>query len=215
MPPRKANSTKSKGHRKPKRPNRRRVRDYAAEYGRRIALAESRGLSKSVGRGHARAGERPLPKGPRLVKPTSPVERALKSIRNGQSLRAAAKAEGVTEEHLRRYMKENTTAVRKGKGWEIEDTRPRQYPIFSKGEVVWPWLPLDKAAQAAKFMGAVMAFLENGKDVELEPFHGGGVVDVRGRRHPFETDFNRLYQLSAAGEPNYLEIYKIVAGATQ
>lgn len=39
-----------------------RIRDYAAEYARRVALGESRGLSRSQARGHARIekGERPV-----------------------------------------------------------------------------------------------------------------------------------------------------------
>ena len=110
-------------------------RDYAAEYARRIALAESRGLSRSVGRGHARAGERPRPSGVRLVNPYMPDERALKRMAQGDSLRAAAKAVGVTEERLRRHLKESTNARRIGRRWEISDQRPRQYPF---GRLVRP-----------------------------------------------------------------------------
>jgi hypothetical protein len=189
----------------------RRNRNYQLEYIRRIALAESRDQSRSVGRGHARAGEKPKSPGLRLVNPTLPDERAIKLISKGSSLRSAAKAVGLTEERVRRYLKENTTAARQGRVWIIQDDRPRQFPFYSEGRLVSPWLAPKDASKAGKYDGAVDMFLETGEAALIEPFIGESVVDIHGKRHPFETDLNTLYELDAAGELNFPEIYKIVS----
>jgi hypothetical protein len=201
---------------KPRNPKRRRPigkRDYGAEYARRVALAESRGLSRSVGRGHARAGERIRPPGVRLINPYLPEERAIKRMAHGESLRAAAKAVGVTEERLRRHLKENTDAKPVGRRWEISDQRPRQYPFYSAGRLVSPWLSLEEASKAAHYMQAVQRYLPRGDPALLEPFVDDGVVDIYGHRHPFETDEDTILQLDQAGELNFPEIYKIIAEA--
>ena len=186
-------------------------RDYRAEYARRIALAESRGKSRSVGRGHARAGEKPKPPGLRLINPTAPEERAIKLISGGSSLRSAAKTVGLTEERVRRYLKENTKAHRQGRTWMIQDERPRQFPFYSSGRLISPWLVPKDASKAGKYDGAVDVFLETGEAALIAPFVGDGVTDVYGKRHHFETDLNMLYELDAAGELNFPEIYKIVS----
>jgi hypothetical protein len=205
-------SSKQKGGHGRKRRSVFRRRDYRAEYQRRIALAESRSQSRAVGRGHARAGERPKPAGPRLINPSLPEERAVKLIKEGKSLRAAAKTVGVTDERVRRHLKENTDATRNGRTWLVIDGRPRQFPIYSGGRLASPWLSPDEASRAAKFMAAVTVFLPSGDDGLLEPFVSMGVTDIRGRRFNFETDPNTLFELDAAGELNFPEIYKIVGG---
>jgi hypothetical protein len=203
-------SSKS-NNRKRRNTFRKRNRDYAAEYARRIALAESRGLSRSVGRGHARAGERPRPPGLQLIDPKMPDERAIRAMSRGATLRAAAKAEGLTEESVRRYLKENTQAKRTGGAWSITDLRPRQYPFYSGGRLVSPWLSPEESSRAAKFMQAVQAYLPSGEEGVLEAFAGAGVTDIYGHRHPFEADPDKLYELDHAGELNFPEIYKIVS----
>src|SRR5271167_2258706 len=106
------NSPKRKPKTKPQR-------DYGAEYARRIQGGMSKGLSRSQARGHARAGERPRPS--RQVNPRSKEEMAIKVMAGGITLRDAAKGFGLSEQHLRRYVKENVNAVWKGRRWIIED----------------------------------------------------------------------------------------------
>jgi hypothetical protein len=188
-------------------------RDYRAEYTRRVALAEARGESRSKGRGHARAGERPKPSQPRLISPVQGEERAVKLIKHGSTVRAAAKAVGVSEERVRRYLKENTNAKREGRQWIIRDERARQFPLYSEGRLISPRLAPTETSKAARFMHAVKAFLPSGNEEILAPFVGDGVNDLKGRRLAFETDPNRLYELDAADEPNFPELYKIVSEA--
>jgi hypothetical protein len=190
---------------------RKRHRDYAAEYLRRIANPNKQHLSKSARRGHPLAGERPKLAGLRLINPALPEERAIKLISGGSSLRSSAKAVGLTEERVRRYLKENTTAVRKGRVWTIQDRRPRQFPFYSAGRLTSPWLSPTEASKAARFNLAVQAFLETGEAALIAPFVGDGVTDIHGKHHEFETGLNMLYELDAAGELNFPEIYKIVS----
>jgi hypothetical protein len=146
-----------------------------------------------------------------LIDPKSPFERAVARIKGGSSLRAAAKSEGVREELLRRYLKENTNAKRVGRRWQIEDRRPRQYPFYSQGKLVSPRLSPEEATHAAHFMHAVAEFLPTGDEMLLKPFRGQGVRDISGKSHPFETDENTLYELDSSGELSFPEFYRIVA----
>jgi hypothetical protein len=203
----------------PRRPksgsNRRRKlrsRDYRAEYRRRVQGGLSRGLSISQARGHARAGERPRPPNPIPVNPKSKEEVAIRIMRDtGASLRYTARLTGLSEQHLRRYIKENVGAERVGRSWVFNDQRPRRYPVYSENRLKTLTLTPPEASRAAEFMNAVCGrFLPSGDITFLVPFEGEGVTDINGRFHPFEVDPNRLYELDATGELNFPEFYRII-----
>jgi hypothetical protein len=202
--------TRRRSPNSPKRkPKTTRKRDYGAEYARRIQLGTSKGLSRSQARGHARAGERPKPTRTVIVDPQSSEEKAIRSMKVGFSLRETAKAYGLSEQHLRRYVKENVNATRHGRLWVIDDQRPRRFPVYSDGELKTVTLTPYDASVAASFMHAVRQFLWIGDRQLLAPYDGQGVTDVSGRFHRFETDPNRLYELDSKGELNFPEIYRI------
>jgi len=194
------NSPKRKPKTKPQR-------DYGAEYARRIQGGMSKGLSRSQARGHARAGERPRPS--RQVNPRSKEEMAIKVMAGGITLRDAAKGFGLSEQHLRRYVKENVNAVWKGRRWIIEDQRPRQFPVYSEGELKTLTLKPYEASEAGSYMYSAGRFLRTGDRQLLNAYEGRGVADVNGRFHRFETNPNRLYELDSSREPNFPEIYRI------
>jgi hypothetical protein len=198
-----------------KRPQRldraRTARDFKAEYARRVARGLAAGKSRSQARGHARAGERPRWPGPHLAPGKGPFELAVRQVARGSSLRASAREFGLREETLRRYLKENVQAERRGRKWTITDNRPRQFPIFSDQAIAHPWLTPAEATRASDYTRAVGKFLFSGRRKLLAPFEGAGVTDINGRFHPFETDPDRLYELDAAGELSFPELYKIVS----
>jgi hypothetical protein len=68
------------------------------------------------------------------INPKSKEELAIKVMAGGLPLRDAAKGFGLSEQHLRRYLKENVGATWNGREWIIEDQRPRQIPVYSEGE---------------------------------------------------------------------------------
>lgn len=205
MTDRTGNRTKRRAFKRAKK------RDHSAEYARRIERGLAAGKSRPVSRGHARAGERPKPPGTRLAHGKGPLELAVRKISRGSSLRAAAREFGLPEERLRRYLKENVQAERKGRNWIITDNRPRQFPIYSEGALAKPWLSPAEATRASEYMRAVNRFLYTGRRKLLRPFEGAGVTDIKGRMHAFETDPDALWELDAAGELSFPEIYKIVS----
>jgi hypothetical protein len=172
-----------------------RRRDYRKEYARRVAVAAERGLSRSAARGHPRAGERRRPTTGRAVDPNSREERALKMMRIGGSLRDAASHFRISQERLRAYLKEATGATRENGRWKIVDHRSRQFPFYSNGAVVTPWMSLEQTSEAGRYMQAVKQFLRTGETKFLAPFADGGVHDVNGKLYPFELDENTLYEL--------------------
>jgi hypothetical protein len=159
-----------------------------------------------------RAGERPKP-ARRVVNPNSKEELAIKVMKRGFTLRYAAWGWGLSEQHLRRYLKENVSAVwdRRQREWIIDDQRFRRFPVYSEGELKTLTLPPYDASIAGSFMNDARRFLRTGDRQLLAPYDGPwpGVTDVYGRFHRFETDPNRLYELDAAGELNFPEIYRI------
>ena len=183
-------------------------RDYKAEYQRRIANAEKRGLSRPQARGHPRPGE----KGIRPTAPKNPerLEAAYKTLRDIGSQKAAAKAHDVSVDRLRRYVREKDLAKWDGREWQFTDTRPREMQVISDGEVLF--LTLDGFEQASlngRHLAAVKDFISNDIAV-LEPFIAQSVTDANGKRHPLETDPNTLHRLAAAGTEVFHEIYRLV-----
>jgi hypothetical protein len=186
-----------------------RQRDYRKEYARRAALGEQRGFSRSMARGHPKAGERRRPPSSKTVDPNSREERALKMIRHGGSLHAAAGHFRMSQERLRAYLKETTAATRENGRWKIVDRRLRQFPFYSNGSVVIPWMTNEETSEAARYMQAVKLFLHSGDASFLKPFAGKGARDVNGRSYAFELDENTLYELDHRDEAVIPEQYRI------
>ena len=202
-----------------------RSRNWTLEYQRRIEREMAKGHSRSQARGHPKAGEafisKPAkaksvkpPKGLTepfaLIDPKRSEEQAIKAMTKGASLKGAAAEAGISQERLRRYLKE-TTASYKGRRWTIIDDRPRQFPFYSEERLVTAWLQGDELSDAGKFMHAVKTFLAFGNEKVLKPFEGQGVRDINRKFYSFETDPNVLYELDNAGELSFPEIYKIAA----
>ena len=78
------------------------LRNYGAEYARRIANATARGLSRSQARGHAKAAEAPPRGTPRPIEDDR-LQLALRTLRRQKSLSEAARAARVSPERLRKH----------------------------------------------------------------------------------------------------------------
>jgi hypothetical protein len=186
-----------------------RQRDYRKEYARRVAVASQKGLSRSAARGHPRAGERQKPPSTKTVDPYSREEQALKMMRRGSSLRDAANHYRMSQERLRAYLKETTGATRENGRWKIVDHRLRQFPFYSNGAVVTPWMSLEQTSEAGRYMQAVKQFLRTGDATLLAPSAGKGARDVNARFYPFELDENTIYELDHRDEAVIPEQYRI------
>lgn len=183
-------------------------RDYKAEYRRRIANAAKRGLTRSQARGHARSGEKPLRA--KAIKSDDGLEAALKLLRKIGNQGRAAKEAGVSAERLRRFLRENSLAERRGRRWQITDSRSRRMTVISAGEAREITLSdFDQASLNGKHLAAVGAFLRTNDIDLLRPFDSQSVIDAKGKAHPLETDPNALYRLAHAGSEVFHEVYRL------
>jgi hypothetical protein len=185
-------------------------RDYKAEYRRRIANAEKRGLTRSQARGHPRPGEKGLKPSPRQDT-EQPLEAAFKMLREVGSQKKAAKAHRISVDRLRRYVRQNALAEWTGRHWHFTDTRPRQMQVISGGEIsVLTLKGFEEASLNGRHLAAVKSFLSS-NDIELlKPFVGQSVTGAKGKRYPLETNPNTLHRLAAAGTEVFHEVYRLV-----
>jgi hypothetical protein len=130
-------------------------------------------------------------------------------MRHGGSLRDAAGHFRMSQERLRAYIKETTGATRANGRWKIADRRLRQFPFYSNGAVVTPWMSVEETSEVGRYMQTVKQFLRTGDARLLEPFIGKGARDVSGRLYPFELDENTLYELDHRDEAVIPEQYRI------
>lgn len=187
-----------------------RARDYKAEYARRIASAQRRGLSRSQGRGHARHGEAPARPGP-IRAHDNGLEAALKLLRRTGNQGIAAKEAGVSPERLRRFLRENALAERRGRQWHFSDHRLRRMTVISDGEANTLTLrDFDQASLNGQHLNVVRQFLSSNDRELLFPFEGLAVIDATGRAHSLETNPNTLHRIAAQGEEVFHNIYRLV-----
>ena len=189
-----------------------RIRDYKAEYRRRIERGLTRGLSRSQARGHPKVGEAFTSTG--RVKPQADDKllAALKLLHQGDSQRAAAKSAGITADRLRRFTATNRLAHWDGSKWVMTDDLPRRVKVLTKGTYKSVIVGgFDEASKAGAFENAAGQATETNDPELLLPFKGDGVTDVNGRFHPFETDLNELHRLRQMELPPFHEIYQIIS----
>src|SRR5579872_1973827 len=105
------------------------------EYQRRIARGLARGLSPSQARGHPKVGEAYARAGVKLPLYDRDLETGLRAVRDGKSLKAAAKSAHVSQERLRNYMvKSGVVEKRKGRWTVGQDDRKRETLMYSRGQ---------------------------------------------------------------------------------
>lgn len=183
-------------------------RDYKAEYARRIANAKKRGLSRSQGRGHAKAGEKPIR--PKPLKSDKGLEDALKRLRQIGNQARAAKETGISVERFRRFLRSNSLAERSGKQWRITDNRKREMRVFTGGENRrFTLRDFEQSSLNGSHRAAVKAFWRTNDIDLLRSFEGQSVIDASGQSHPLETDPNALYRIAHAGGDEFHEIYRL------
>ena len=184
-----------------------RKRNYKQEYRRRKARGKQLGISLAAARGHARAGERTRP-AEIATNPRGPEQSGLKMMKHGASLKTAARANRISEERLRRYLRENTDAYRLGKVWKIIDLRRFHLPIYSRGQIVPIWLSDAEATKAGEYLSAVGRFLPTGDASVLSLLPATEFETPRATFTRSRRGRTKVYQLDTAGELSVPEIYK-------
>jgi hypothetical protein len=187
-------------------------RDYKAEYTRRIERGLEKGFSRSQARGHGTSSTS-APRTTRAKRYDRRLETGLKKIRSGQPLSKAARSIAVAPERLSKYVKQTGVGKKKGQQWTIgTDRRKREMPLFTSGQIQTITLKNYKDSQSVgKYMAVVSKFLSTNDESVLREFVGESVLDVKGKRHSFETRPNVLYRLSSTQTETFEEVYRIVA----
>lgn len=181
------------------------MRDFKAEYQRRIAKGLAKGLSRQQARGHRQKTLRGRPNYDRIL------ERGVKRMRDGIPLSSAAAELHVSTERLRNYVQGSGIAKKRKGRWHIaEDNRIRVMPLASSGQLKKIKLEgYEPARHVGQFMSAAGLFLRSHDLTLLDPFIGGLVIDVQGKSHFFETDPNTLHSLLRAGDEPF-QVYQIL-----
>lgn len=185
-----------------------RTRNYKAEYARRKARAADRGLTLSQARGHPRAGETGL----RPPKYDAGLEAALKTLRSGVTLKAAAALRGVSRERLSRYAKSQAGAARDGKAWTFNDRRKRQVQVIHNGEVIEIWVEgYEPARLAGMYMDAATRAIARPKLVQAfkRRWENVTVRAADGRRYVFTTNLNEIHRAIHTSDRPFHQIYRL------
>jgi hypothetical protein len=140
------------------------------------------------------------------------LEEGIKEMRAGATLQEAARFAKVRDERLRQYLTDTGVGIFDRGRWRIgQDRRPRRVVFYSRGRAVEITVAgYEEAAAVGRYMHAVARLAATNRPTRLARFRGSGVVDIRARFHPYETDPNTLYRLLAAGPEPFEQIYRIV-----
>jgi hypothetical protein len=190
----------------------RKLRDYKAEYARRIQKALEKGYTRTQARGHAKAGEAPISKraSPKPLA-DSQLQRALKELREKKSLSGAARAAGISPERLRASLLSKAAIEKQGRRWSVKSELPRRVLIYSEGCEYTPVVgDFAEASLAGKYIDAVGDFWMTADPSHLEAFVGKSVTDIKGRVYPLETNPNQLFRLRKVSRTTFEEVYRIV-----
>lgn len=190
----------------------RKPRNYKAEYARRVANAQKRGLSRSQARGHPKPAESVV----RASSSRHPIEDhrlqlGLKVLRQEKSLSAAAREARISPERLRRYAIEKNLIEKQGRRWAIRHDLPRRMLLYSRGKAISVVVgDFGSASKIGRFMAAVGKFLTTNNPAGLSEFAGQSVRDISGATHVFETGPNALYRISSSTDRTFEQLYRIV-----
>lgn len=188
-----------------------RIRDYQAEYRRRLERAAKAGLSRSQARGHPKVTEAFVSKRPIRPLDDARLQLGLGLLRREKSIAETARELGVSPERLRHELNRIGATEKRGRQWVVKDSLPRRMLLYSKGKEETVTLPDKKAARGvANYMGQVRRFLETNDRGFISLYDGMSVTDINGVTHPFETDPNALYRLASSGSDSFEQIYRIV-----
>lgn len=184
-------------------------RNYAAEYQRRVERGLARGLTKQQARGHGGIKQKGKVSRIETIDPTEPLYRGFEAVRLGAAMTPTAKQLGLSPERLSRFIKDNAEIERQsGRIVIVESKLISIVPVFTLGRSKKVAVYAPVRDRIDEYMAAIETFLQSRDADYLKPFAGERIKDTRGKSYPLETNPNRLLELEAAGELDFVIVYK-------
>lgn len=189
-------------------------RKYTPAYQKRMDRGRARGLTTQEARGHGNLRQAKKKVRFEALDPTDPLLRGFEAVRQGAAMTPTAKKLGVSPERLSRFIKDNAKIERKaGRIVIVESKLIEIVTIFTKGRTRKIAVTAKVRDRVAQHMSAVENFLQSRDPDFLKPFVGERVKDTRGQSYPLENNPNRLLELEAAGELDFVIVYKGLVAA--
>lgn len=135
---------------------------------------------------------------------------ALSRMRQGRSLRAAAKEAHTTPETIRRYVPNALRRERSGLylARATDGYERTLHMLTSQGKIAVTVRGSRTASRIAEYWVAVDHFLKTGKTELLRPFRGQSIRASK-VAYPFITNPNTLRRLGYAGEVAFEDLYAL------
>ena len=187
-----------------------RVRDYQAEYQRRLERGKKRGLSRSQSRGHPKKREKPLSNKTKSPLHDPRIAQAVARLYRGKSLSESATESGVSPERLRKVVKDYRLATRRKGKWKVSlKNLAWEVLLYTRGRAdLVQFNNPEEVSRAMSFMASVRHFKDTQDVSALERYRGESVRDMHGNSHPLETRPNVLYRLSSTVSERPDKFYK-------
>jgi len=169
-------------------------------------------LSEAQARGHPKLGE-PLASSPKAKpKADAKVRAAINAMHGGSSMTTAARDAHMSPRRLSTFIKAHKVARLQGRRWIMTDRLMRQVPVINNGSTKTIIVgTFDEASVVGTYHTAVGHFVLTGALEIVAAFNGKAVNDHKGKSHALETHPNALFRYAAKDEPQFLEIYQIIA----
>lgn len=186
-----------------------RKRDYAAEYKRRLERGKKLGRTKAEARGHGGLQARLKPKARVQMATDDPLHRAFELVRRGASMTPTARRFHISPERLSKFIRQNAQIEkRKGRITIVDDYRHFSMPMFTNGRSRDVIVHSDGRDLISRYLTQVGRFLDTNDVSHIAEFRGQRIRDVYQKSWLFETNPNRLYEMSEAGEFDIPVLYR-------
>jgi len=125
------------------------------------------------------------------------LERGARLVHEGKSVPMAAQQIQRSPSTLRRYLHKTGLAHKTKRGLLTVPRYRATYRlrIFSEGRFIHVHLDRNNAKRAGEYMQAVRQAMDSNDRAYIAAYRKGGVYDVDGNFHVFETRMNILYRL--------------------
>ena len=134
---------------------------------------------------------------------------ALRLMRAGRSMSAAARLARTTPETMEKYVGTELGTDQDGRRAASEEDdliRPMVF-LTEDGRIPVEIVGSRDASRLALYEQAADEFLRTGEDFALRDFDGDSVIDADGNEHFFLTDLDVLERLANVGEVSFEDLY--------